>query len=407
MATHIIAVSDLHLSATQTSVGENPKIREGFFYDDIFARFSHHLLSCAAEADGSWRLLILGDGVDFLHTRTIRDQNPLCPSSKFAETHSKLDLIFDAHPQFFASLGQLLANGFYIDIVPGNHDIEFVRSETQSHFRRLMQRHAPVDAINERLAFFSWLYHVPGILYAEHGNQYHIINSFTTLLVPLVNQHTGEVEHPLGTYFDLYLSYLREHGGPPKEDTSNLWGHILRELLKRPFAFMAQFPAHLHFFWQAVKFLFYRLSPWMTVKRRKYRRDNFPAYAKHVQFNQRSLAKLDNIAATPGTELLARVLGKLIFGRATNESHLQKSAQKIHAALKREREEVLFYLFGHSHTAAKLPIDEKSFYLNDGAWAPEEFPRHPDNKTNFPYVHIHWGDQAAPEAELKSWRLDV
>ena len=151
-------------------------------------------------------------------------------------------------PSFFASLGQLLANSFHIDIVPGNHDIEPVRSETQSQFRKLMQRHAPVDTIKERLTFFGCLYYVPGILYAEHGNQYDAINSFTTLLDPTIHQHTGEIDHPRGAYFDLYLSCIREHSDPPKEDNRNRWGYLLRLLPKPASAFTAQFSAHLHFF---------------------------------------------------------------------------------------------------------------------------------------------------------------
>ena len=102
---HIIAVSDLHISATQMSAGEAPKFTSDFSYDEIFASFSQYLLNCAAEAASSWQLLILGDGLDFLNTRTVHDQKPLSPNSKFAETHSKLDVIFDVYPQFFCLFG--------------------------------------------------------------------------------------------------------------------------------------------------------------------------------------------------------------------------------------------------------------------------------------------------------------
>lgn len=133
---HLLSISDLHLSATQPNSSRRPEVREGFFYDTDFAKFAQNAINDAQKTGSQWHLLILGDGFDFLHTHAGDDATGIFPASTFSDSRKKLDLIFAAHPQFFDSLGLLLAKGFQVEIVPGNHDIELVRTDTQAWFRQ-------------------------------------------------------------------------------------------------------------------------------------------------------------------------------------------------------------------------------------------------------------------------------
>lgn len=404
--TNIIAISDLHLSASRFQVNDTSTIVDGFADDEAFSKFTQHLVASAKEAGGIWRFLILGDGLDFLHTKIGYDKHRFCHISNFEVNRIKLELIFDAHHHFFSSLGFLLTNGFYVDIIPGNHDIELILTESQDHFKSLMQRHTEKNIVAQNLNFSNWVYHIPGILYAEHGNQYHDINSFVTLLAPMKSSQTGDISHPIGSYFDLYLSYLSEYTTKYQKNTHNLLLHSNNKTRKHPAVYLRQLRGHLYFFWQVAKFLICRSGPWMSTKRHKYRLDKFtPTYSKQVHFPPSILEALDDIAAVHSTRLLSRTIRKLILRNRTtkNEFYLESAAKKIHSVLKQQGYQVPFYLFGHSHVPAKLPLDEYSFYLNTGTWCLNKTPENVSNESLYPYIHIRWSKQSQPEGEILQW----
>jgi UDP-2,3-diacylglucosamine pyrophosphatase LpxH len=399
---HLLSLSDLHLSAVQTHPGEAPKIAEGFFYDVEFANFLAKYSGYANKND-IWQLLILGDGFDLLHTRVGDNAKGLSPASSFTDSRKKLELIFDAHPQFFAALGQWISNGHRLEIVPGNHDIELARPDTQACFKELMLRHAPGQAVAERLIFHPWLYHIPGVLYAEHGHQHHDINGFITLLDPLKNPKTGEIAHPIAAFFDLYLFHMLEHVAPLTGNVRAPLPHLFQGIRKHPLAFLAQFPAHLRISWQLMKFIIQRSGLWLEPLRRQYRQKTLSEYAKTVQLAPQILSELDEIAAIPAAHLFRRMWDKLSGRKVTNDTYIKLSTQKIHTTLKKHGKETVFYLFGHIHNPVIVPIDETSFYLNDGAWTSDTFPGGPGEKTKFPFIHITWGGDSPSTAQLCCW----
>src|SRR6266508_2230293 len=81
---HLLSVSDLHLSATQPIPDRPLKVREGFFFDADFAKFAQTYIDQAQISDSQWHLLILGDGFDFLHTRTEDDSTGIFPASLYS-----------------------------------------------------------------------------------------------------------------------------------------------------------------------------------------------------------------------------------------------------------------------------------------------------------------------------------
>ncbi len=79
----------------------------------------HHVQICGSQ----WHLLILGDGFDFLHTHAEDDATGIFLAATFSNSRKKTGSDLYCSPQFFDSLGLLLAKGFHVEIVSGNHDI--------------------------------------------------------------------------------------------------------------------------------------------------------------------------------------------------------------------------------------------------------------------------------------------
>jgi len=90
-----------------------------------------------------------------------------------AATLAKLDRIATGHRRVFASLGEFAASDSRVVVVPGNHDLELIRPSTQARFCELVDEACGQPGAATRIEFQPWIYYVPGVLYAEHGSQYH------------------------------------------------------------------------------------------------------------------------------------------------------------------------------------------------------------------------------------------
>ena len=154
-----------------------------------------------------------------------------------------------------------------------------------------------------------------------------------------------------------------------------------------------------------MKYIIQRASPSLKAQRSHYRQKNFPEYSKNIQLDPQILAELDEIAAIPAARLFSRVLNKLPERTSLTIDSSGWQCQKPRT-LKKHGKETVFYLFGHFHKSAKLPIDKKSFYLNDGAWTSDSFTGSPGEKTEFPYAHIRWGGPGPLEAEILYWKAE-
>lgn len=145
----------------------------------------------AAELAQPTRLVILGDLLDFVlappHLRPGAAADDLAAA--------KLEAIAASHPRVFAALGAFAAAGHSLEIVPGNHDVELVRPAIQARLRTLLSG-IPV-------AFHPWLLHVPGVLYAEHGQQHTLANHFIRLLDRATAAHDALLPAPARSLDDL------------------------------------------------------------------------------------------------------------------------------------------------------------------------------------------------------------
>ena len=177
-----IVLSDLHLGAPGTAT------------DDAFISFVEWLTEGARRDATPTRLVLLGDLLDLLHA-PIGARDPL----------AALDAVAARHRSALAALGAAAANDVVVDIVPGNHDSELVQPDLQEHLRDLVADAAGTSTARLRSNFRvrPWFLLVPGLLYAEHGSQYHALNAVADPLAPF-GRWSGRL--PLGGAIDGFLS---------------------------------------------------------------------------------------------------------------------------------------------------------------------------------------------------------
>lgn len=131
MPKHILIVlSDLHLSAVQDSPNGQCVAREGFHYDVAFSHFIDDLLAHVQGQGAECELLMLGDFLDFLHTRVPLTEGDFLTTTE-ASSLQKLGAIIRAHPVFFEALQRVATTGFRLRVIPGNHDMDLMRPAVQ------------------------------------------------------------------------------------------------------------------------------------------------------------------------------------------------------------------------------------------------------------------------------------
>jgi hypothetical protein len=239
-------LNDLHLAAGFNAAEGRSSQGESFFYDSIFARFLAFHISQVRSNGHSLHLVLLGDIFDFL-----RIESPSPPQYRYSLDNSpaiaaqKLRRIAAGHPEFFQALGRLLDAGGFLELLPGNHDLELIRQPVQSIFKELLVKNCQNPFQEQQIRFHPWVLYVPGVLYAEHGQQHHFINTFPHLLHLHLDQPSGRFRLPLGSYFELYLSSLNRLAAPYLNGQSAAPGALLRTLLRHPGLWLRTAGSHL------------------------------------------------------------------------------------------------------------------------------------------------------------------
>jgi hypothetical protein len=224
-----------------------------------------------------------------------------------------------------------------------------------------------------QLAFHPWILYVPGVLYAEHGNQYHDINAFTTPLEPWRRDAPDELDLPAGSL----VSYRTAEDGPPAGVRRRAaTGAVLLRGAVRPRG--------------------------DATTRRAYRDGPLRRLAADLDLPVEALWAID--AATPRgpASFAARLArGATAAGRHPSAA-AHRAARAIHRRLRTVERAVPFYAFGHSHVAEYRPLVEsveRPAYLNAGTWSSLVRGRRPQLPA---YVEIS-GGSAAPVGRLMHW----
>jgi UDP-2,3-diacylglucosamine pyrophosphatase LpxH len=327
VASRIALLSDLHLAC-----GEHDPFTE----DDRLAGTIDQLVS---DASGTpLRLVLLGDTFDFPAV-SLPDRRT-SPATRPSDAVRKLDEIMAAHPLVLTALRDLLAAGHRIDFVAGNHDMELSMPAVQDRLRQ---------ALPGALEVHPWMLYLPGVLYAEHGQQHHDINRFPGLAVdhPEPNRPLAV---PPGSYLDA-LVHLRQRA--PRASTPALAAlaagmgiGLLRGLV--------------------------RLG---RVERHRSERERLLGSTPLAGLPSGAVVAIDRLAAATPASVAHRAAGmaarQLRHRPGAAVPYMQAAAQAVHHALEAEGAAVPFYLFGHTHVAADVPLPDSvaARYLNPGTWS--------------------------------------
>lgn len=190
--------------------------------------------------DRPWRLVINGDFVDFLAVTFTPSRDELADGlafelsdheSRFGLDNSspkvvwKLEHIYDRHKVLFTYLADFVARGNHLEMLYGNHDVEFYWPAVQRRFVELLieaffggervEGVSPQD-FHDRVRFHEWFLYVPGRIYIEHGNQYDDFCSFDQVMRPLCpfdeHQIAMPIAHQIIRYFVNQYEGFRSHG---------------------------------------------------------------------------------------------------------------------------------------------------------------------------------------------------
>jgi UDP-2,3-diacylglucosamine pyrophosphatase LpxH len=390
----LVIVSDLHL-------GPGPsECVEPFYNDTAFARLLDQM-----REDRRFRLVILGDFIDFLRAELVTnaDAEPMGEAIALAT----LDRVIEGHPKVFDALARLLTSGSMLDVVVGNHDAELVRPVIQDRLRAVL---------GPSVSFHRWIYYVPGLLYAEHGHQYDSLNCFSTFLEPFGDDDGKVLERPIGLYLFCEAERLNATLDPCPDHASHHFRYFALAARRHPREAAVTMRRKAGLAAATVRQARAMSSPDRVARRAAYRRLALPAYADEIGLSTRSLLAIDALSAAPREPqraLASQVLHRMTPSRAIGPlgrrvKYLEDASIGIHETLQRERRDVPFYVFGHSHGAQHLPLDfgpTAPQYLNTGTWSSIVSPTSDTLRTMLPtFVHITAADDGSPpKARLLAW----
>jgi Uncharacterized protein conserved in bacteria len=307
-------LSDLHLGAAGTAT------------DDAFISFVERLTEGARRDAGPLQLVLLGDFLDLLHA-PVGARDPL----------AALDAVAARHRSALAALGVAAANGVVVNIVPGNHDSELVEPDLQEHLRALVADAAGTSTARLRSNFRvrPWFLLVPGLLYAEHGSQYHALNAVADPLAPF-GRWSGRL--PLGAVLDGLFCETEQRG------RARALPHVL--------------PAALRALAQRG-----RTDPSTAA--------SLHACAREAGLSAEAPAALRRLADDSWAALLRNARAAVLGRTGYVESRQQQAVAAIHEILAREGKRVPVYVFGHTHHIGYRAIHSdgaRLLWFNGGAW---------------------------------------
>jgi hypothetical protein len=431
MGNNYLLVSDLHLCDVEYHAdGWKAYKRKEYVFDAEFDALVKRFVAGGSGGDcggGSPALTLIlnGDTFDFDLVTSIPEKPPWpvnqlerrrCLNPTAAKSAFKLGLILADHPQFIRTLADFVEAGHRIVCTMGNHDRELHFREVQDAFtsavgRELASRERPMPA--DAITYEPWFYHVPGEIYAEHGNQYDYYSSFRYLLFPVVKIRRQEsLALPMGNLSNRYLMTRMGFFNPHASDyILNLFHYVAHWL--RWYAFSKRSLIG-NWFWGSLLVL------WELFKQKR-RMIRAPAgYAKRMQeaadrvgLPRKTVDRLAKLQPMPITGKFFRMIREFWLDRValiafmaggtvalalvpiplwiklmvpltgfpliffiyewlargdsifTIEEQIPKDAAMVAEILKPR-----FVVFGHTHRPCMIPLSNTASYINTGTWAP-------------------------------------
>jgi UDP-2,3-diacylglucosamine pyrophosphatase LpxH len=326
-----VLLGDLHLTDAATPAALR------------LARLADTLTARAANGRGCVSLVLMGDIVDLIQVAD-GSGDPLGGRLSHGDlvACAKLDRIAAVQGALFSALGRLALAGGGVELVTGNHDQALARPAVQEHVRALALGADAPTAARERIAFHPFAFHLPGVLFAEHGHRYHAINAAPAALRAHLEGADEPISHPLGSLLTalrcatpLLVARARAR------EVARIGPALLRGLV--------------------TTLLARQRPPARTI-----RRD--PALlarvAESTRLPEAAVAAIDRLA--PPEVGFRRMLRLGV----PSEPNMLRAARGVHAALLTAGAATPFYCYGHTHAADRRPLDgaASAEYLNAGAF---------------------------------------
>ncbi len=477
---HLLIISDVHIGEYVKEVDRIGYIK-GFNRRDesLCAFLEYHQRRWIGGVP--WRLVINGDFIDFIAVTFRPDETTQSqrPELRLSEDESawgldssedkvvwKLDQIVDRHRMLFAYLADFVGQGNSVEVLYGNHDVEFwwpeVHEAFREHLRRIFYGGESVgrDASAEgqasflsRVRFHPWFLHEPGRFYIEHGNQYDDFSSFEFRLNPLApydnNQLAMPVSHMAIRYFVNQYKGFRSHN---KDNWTVVeyfrWlGEQGMDNTLRIFKLSFGLAAHIMAYARVT-----RAAEDEALA--QVHRERLDALAEELGMAPEVVRELDALRYSPITESFGRtaqtvgidrqvlaavwlglsffvlaipfswgwtlmLLGAIALGAALSRAawpmvrdrylggHVSTAVEpKVDKAAARIAAllGVRYVFFGHTHKPKKVKVAEAGWYLNSGSWlAPRQRERHRGEGCPSRLTFIVFRDGAVPDARLFRW----
>lgn len=338
-------VSDLHLGPW----GADPRGTA-----QAFARFLAREVAPAAQAT---HVVLLGDTFELVGLDAQRGRD-------------RLDELALQNAEVFAELGFCLRRGVRFHFVCGNHDVDLARPVVANRLVQLLSPAGPTDQVTVH----PWALHVPGLIFAEHGHQHHMVHRLPTQLLASVSG-TDQLDPP------------------PLVAWTGRAGGALGQAAAVTRAFSSARRAERRALTPGYAALLAAESARMGVT---------PQAARDLW----RISRFRMVPAIAGTAI--RVLSRRLGGDLHGSGPISAAA-RVARILAAHGTPVRCYVSGHTHRAIEAPIPGTTTqYLNTGTWCSDVRGRGPDNDdpSCYPYVLIEVADDGTAAVGLRYWRDD-
>lgn len=214
-----LVVSDLHLGVGRFTPEGIRNPYEDFFFDESFAEFLEYYTT-GKYSNHDVELIINGDFLNLLQADILRDGVTI---TEFDCT-LMLQRIVKGHPIFFDALKRFMFSlNHHLSILVGNHDQGLLFSKVELLLK---------SVISPRIEIYHRSMSFDGI-YIEHGNNYDILNGFSTMDAIIKSYKDGDtiLNIPWGSYFVLTFIYPRKKRMPYLDRIKPLRSYIRWGLL--------------------------------------------------------------------------------------------------------------------------------------------------------------------------------
>ena len=466
----LVVLSDVHLGSDLNDIGE--PIRRSRGIDADLVRLLAHYRTSTPPGD-HLRLVFAGDLIDFVgitvhaagaKLATERNDEERAHGLGNAADHARVKLRFvvERHGDVFDALADLLASGQSLDIVHGNHDLEFHWDEVKNELRsmllaRAIARSARSDSLDavafaQRIRFCPWFLYLPGIAYIEHGHQYDAFCASDCVMAPL---SPADPRRIMRSVADVLLRFvvrttrgLREYG----HETSGVTHYLAFGVRLGPIGLLKLSTSFANAVFELFRLRREHHSPAARALREEHER-RMILLAETTTIGLDRMRAIAALQSAPLTRSIQGILASVLLDRvalgvaalvalllvagwslvhggpawvvaplivvawAAMHRHFagQRTVDPESQLLERAAQlatifPAVFVVMGHTHTPARVALNEgTSTYINVGSWAEEEADAQDPGCTAHCAARTHVvlrAGTAGPIAELLAWGSD-